>query len=73
MSCNLLTSKEIASLAAATTEDEWNKICDEIKAARDGKYPTDWYDVAIDGELNIYLDVSLSISTIDTQGERNVR
>ncbi len=37
-----LTSEEIASLRAATTEEEWNKVCNEIKAARDEEYPPDW-------------------------------
>ena len=38
-----ITEKEIQSLREAATEDDWNKVCDDIKKARGQKYPPDWY------------------------------
>ena len=44
-----LPAKEQAALEAAKTETEWNKLCDQVKAARKdpqgrGQYPGDWYE-----------------------------
>lgn len=39
-----LTVDELAALEAATTEAEWNAVCDCVKAARGGEYPADWYE-----------------------------
>jgi hypothetical protein len=44
-----LTSAE--RFNTATTEDEWNAACDDIKAARGGQYPPDWYSVVIRGGI----------------------
>lgn len=38
-----ITTEEIAKLEASKSEREWNKTCDEIKAARGGQYPPDWW------------------------------
>lgn len=38
-----LTEQEESKLVASKNEDEWNAICDEVKAARGGKYPPDWF------------------------------
>ena len=40
---DLITEQELAGLKATKNEQEWNKVCDQIKAARNGKYPSDWY------------------------------
>lgn len=45
-----LTDEEMAKLKATKNEQEWNAVCDEIKGARNGCYPPDWYPrVIIDG------------------------
>ncbi len=44
-----LTTEETAQLNAASTEDEWNDVCDAVKKARDGDYPPDWYAKVIVG------------------------
>lgn len=38
-----LTDDEFDRLLACRTEEEWNRMCDSIKAVRDGGYPTDWW------------------------------
>ncbi len=38
-----ITEEEIEKLKATNTESEWNTVCDEIKAARGGEYPADWW------------------------------
>lgn len=38
-----LTEAELLELVCARTEVEWDAICDRIKAARDDRYPPDWY------------------------------
>jgi hypothetical protein len=40
----LLTSDELLRLEDSKTEDEWNNICDDVKKARGGSYPPDWYN-----------------------------
>ena len=43
-----LTQEEINKLKeAAGNDQEWNKVCDEIKAARGGQYPPDWWKVVV--------------------------
>lgn len=34
---------ELASLRATRSEQEWNRLCDTIKALRGGQYPDDWW------------------------------
>jgi L-rhamnose mutarotase len=38
-----LTEAEMAKLRNTKNESEWNAVCDEIKAARNGAYPPDWF------------------------------
>jgi len=38
-----LTEAEMIELNNTTNETEWNAICDNIKAARKGSYPPDWF------------------------------
>jgi hypothetical protein len=38
-----LTEAEITKLQNTKSEHEWNAVCDEIKAARNGEYPPDWF------------------------------
>lgn len=40
---NLTQAEEIA-LLEAPSEAAWDKVCDQIKAARAGKYPPDWWE-----------------------------
>lgn len=40
---NNLTDAEIAKLEACKSERDWTAACDEIKAARKGQYPADWW------------------------------
>ena len=48
-----LTDAELKSLMFATSESDWNKICDAVKAARGGVYPDDWFaKVMISGLMN---------------------
>jgi len=38
-----LTQEEMASLESCQSEEEWNALCNDIKNARDGQYPPDWW------------------------------
>jgi hypothetical protein len=38
-----LTDDEMDRLRKATTGREWGDVCDDIKSARDGQYPHDWF------------------------------
>lgn len=38
-----ITNEELSKLRSTRSEQEWNSICDEIKAARNGQYPPDWW------------------------------
>lgn len=42
-----LTEQEIEKLKATKSANEWNSVCDEIKKARDGRYPPDWWPVVM--------------------------
>ena len=39
-----ITEKELDLLRSCQTEVQWNRACDSIKKARDGSYPSDWWD-----------------------------
>lgn len=58
-----ITSEEISQLESAKTEAEWNNICDQIQAKRNGKYPNDWYEKVILANLNSKIDKSIYIET----------
>lgn len=38
-----LTDEEYEKLTTTTSEEEWTATCDEVKAARNGQYPPDWW------------------------------
>jgi hypothetical protein len=38
-----LTDDELQRLGAATSTDQWNDLCAEVKKSRNGAYPGDWY------------------------------
>lgn len=38
-----LTYVEYELLKRTATEEEWGEVCDRIKSARDGAYPTEWF------------------------------
>ena len=46
-----LTEDEMIKLRNAKSESEWNAVCDEIKTARNGTYPPDWFDKMIETGL----------------------
>jgi hypothetical protein len=45
----LLTDEELKTLESANTADEWNDACLNVKRARNGQYPPDWYPRVIMG------------------------
>lgn len=38
-----LTAAEIIALLEAPNGRAWDVVCDQVKAARGGKYPPDWW------------------------------
>lgn len=40
----MLTDKDIADLKSTRSPEEWNAVCDRIKAANGGDYPDDWFE-----------------------------
>lgn len=49
-----ITEQELEKLKATKSETEWNATCDEIKRARGGEYPPDWWaKVAMSGIMSI--------------------
>lgn len=38
-----ITDAEIRALQNCTTENQWNDVCNQIKEARQGEYPPDWW------------------------------
>jgi len=44
---NNLTTREELKLLDTNSESDWNRVCDEIKRARNGQYPPDWYQKVI--------------------------
>jgi hypothetical protein len=40
-----LTQEEINRLATVSTDEEWDALCDDVKAKRGGRaYPSDWFE-----------------------------
>ena len=39
----MLTDTEMHKLENASTEAAWNRACDDVKRARGGAYPGDWF------------------------------
>lgn len=46
-----LTQDEIVALKNTKSVEEWNKICDQIKAKRNGQYPPDWFNTIVQGGI----------------------
>lgn len=42
----MLTTKNLEDLSKTTSEQEWNAVCDQIKAEHNG-YPSDWFAVVM--------------------------
>mgnify|MGYP003645456666 CR=1 FL=1 len=53
---NNLTEAEIKRLKETKNESQWNSVCDDIKAARNGEYPDDWFAVVMIGGLMSEVD-----------------
>ena len=41
---NNITDKELRMLEECQTKKAWGKACDNIKGARGGQYPDDWWE-----------------------------
>ena len=39
-----LTKQEIEKFEACKSGEEWDSLCDEVKAKRGGSYPSDWWE-----------------------------
>lgn len=39
-----MTADELAMLNSITTVTAWNDFCDQVKDARQGVYPSDWWE-----------------------------
>ena len=39
-----ITNEEIKKLEDCKSADDWRNACDEIKSARNGQYPPDWWE-----------------------------
>lgn len=49
-----LTVGELRDLENTQSAAEWNILCDKIKSARGGSYPTNWYqEVILSGLIGI--------------------
>ncbi len=59
-----ITEQELKKLKDAQNGMEWNKTVDEIKAARDGTFPPDWYAKVILGNLKTKVDLSMSTTLL---------
>lgn len=57
-----ITEQELKKLEDAQNDMEWNKVVGEIKEARDGTFPPDWYAKVVLGNLNLKSGIDLSIS-----------
>ena len=40
-----LTVKELLAFTNAQSEEEWNALCDQLKKARGGQYPSDCHSL----------------------------
>lgn len=46
-----ITQEEINKLKDTKNEQEWNKVCNEIKRARNRQYPEDWWPKVVQSGL----------------------
>ena len=60
----MLTEKELAALTNTKSETEWNDVCDSVKAAREGQYPSDWYQKVVLSGLASRMSASWTIQKI---------
>ena len=45
---NLTTADGVAAhMSESTSEEDWNKRCDEVKDANNGEYPSFWYPTIV--------------------------
>ena len=48
-----LTDSEMVKLENTKSAVEWNMACDDIKRARGGQYPPDWFDrIVVSGQMS---------------------
>ena len=48
-----LTDNEVTKLENTKSAAEWKVICDEIKMARGGQWPPDWFDrIVVSGRMS---------------------
>ena len=57
-----ITQDELEKLQNAETDQAWNSVCSEIKKARNGKWPSDWAEKVLFGNLKTKLNTKLKIS-----------
>lgn len=69
-----LTTGELARINACQTAQEWQAICDAVKAARKGAYPPDWFPVVLQSGLCDRVvkrwggSAEIKVTTISTKG-----
>jgi hypothetical protein len=47
-----ITEEELNRLRNSKNEEDWNDACDAIKAARGGRYPSDWWPKVMQSGLS---------------------
>lgn len=57
-----LTEQELAALANAETDAEWNSVCAEITACRGGRWPSDWAEKVLFGDLRTKLKLGFTLA-----------
>jgi len=57
-----ITEHELQMLEEAETSDDWNRICSAIKKKHGGKWPSDWAEKVLFGNLKSKIDVNLHVS-----------
>jgi len=68
-----ITKEELESLEACQTGQDWSDACDAVKEARNGLYPSDWWDkVKLSGMMDRVMarwgeDSELKISTYNNK------
>jgi hypothetical protein len=66
-----LTPEEMVKMQLVGSDEEWDEFCAEVKKARGGDYPDDWYEVVLKSGLGkeIHLrwgsDYSLKVTSMD--------
>jgi hypothetical protein len=71
-----LTQAEIDKAETCQTSGDWRNFCDEVKAARDGEYPSDWWhEMKLSGRMDRIVgrwgaNSELTVLEIDPFGKR---